>query len=123
MKNTIIENCRIIDGLGNPTYEGSVSIMGDRIVNNTKLDRTDADVIIDATGLTLMPGLIDVHCHSTFDEPSSNDELFFHRREGLAAIIAGQNVRKLLRAGVTGFVDPDGIFVGSFGEFLQNSSG
>ena len=46
MKNTIIENCRIIDGLGNPTYEGSVSIMGDRIVNNTKLDRTDADVII-----------------------------------------------------------------------------
>ena len=110
MKNTIIENCRIIDGLGNPTYEGSVSIVGDRIVNNTKLDGTDADVIIDATGLTLMPGLIDVHCHSTFDEPSSNDELFFHRREGLAAIIAGQNVRKLLRAGVTGFVDPDGIF-------------
>jgi imidazolonepropionase-like amidohydrolase len=58
-----------------------------------------------------MPGLIDAHCHITFDEPSSNDELFFHRdREGLAAIIAAANVRKLLRAGVTGFLDADSLF-------------
>ena len=110
MRHTIIKNCKIIDGLGNPTYKGTVSILGDKIVDHTNLDSGSADEVIDATGLTLMPGLIDVHCHSTFDEPSSNDELFFHRREGLAAIIAGQNVKKLLQAGVTGFVDPDGIF-------------
>ena len=110
MRHTIIKNCKIIDGLGNPTYKGAVSILGDKIVDQKNLDSGSADEVIDATGLTLMPGLIDVHCHSTFDEPSSNDELFFHRREGLAAIIAGQNVKKLLQAGVTGFVDPDGIF-------------
>jgi imidazolonepropionase-like amidohydrolase len=34
---------------------------------------------IDATGLTVMPGLIDAHCHISFDEVNSNDELFFHR--------------------------------------------
>ena len=45
-----------------------------------------------------MPGLIDAHCHITFDEPSSNDELFFHRREGLAALVAAFNVKKLLLA-------------------------
>jgi imidazolonepropionase-like amidohydrolase len=57
-----------------------------------------------------MPGLIDAHCHITFDEPRSNDELFFHRRAGLAAIIAARNVQRLLRAGVTGFLDADCIY-------------
>lgn len=65
---------------------------------------------IDATGHTVMPGLIDAHCHISFDEPHSNDELFFHRREGLAAIAACHNVRKLLRAGVTSCLDADTIF-------------
>lgn len=65
---------------------------------------------IDATGMTVMPGLIDAHCHISFDEPHSNDELFFHRRCGLAAIVAAYNARKLLRAGVTSFFDADTIF-------------
>ena len=65
---------------------------------------------VDASGMTVMPGLIDAHCHISFDEPSSNDELFHHRREGLAAIIAAVNARKLLCAGVTGFLDADSLF-------------
>lgn len=65
---------------------------------------------IDASGCTVMPGLIDAHCHISFDEPHSNDELFFHRREGLAAIVAAYNVRKVLRAGVTTLFDADTIF-------------
>ena len=57
-----------------------------------------------------MPGLIDSHCHSTFDEVSSNDELFFHRsRPGLAAVIAAENLKRILRAGVTSICDPDSI--------------
>ena len=57
-----------------------------------------------------MPGIIDAHCHSSFDEVSSNDELFFHRnRPGLAAIIASKNLKKILRAGVTSICDPDSI--------------
>lgn len=62
---------------------------------------------IDATGLTVMPGLIDAHCHITFGEPASNDELFFHRDQSTAALVAGFNVQKLLLAGVTGFLDAD----------------
>lgn len=65
---------------------------------------------IDASGMTVMPGLIDTHCHISFDEPYSNDELFFHRREGLAAIVAAYNVRKVLRSGVTTLFDADTIF-------------
>jgi len=65
---------------------------------------------IDCTGRTVMPGLIDAHCHITFGEPQSNDELFFHRPQSQAAYLAAFNVPKLLRAGVTGFLDADCIF-------------
>ena len=62
---------------------------------------------LDATGLTVMPGLIDAHCHITFGEPASNDELFFHRDRSTAALVAAFDVQKLLLAGVTGFLDAD----------------
>ena len=112
MSVKIVEHATIIDGTGRDPYPATITITGDRITAvdeqaaNTKVDGTH----LDASGLTLMPGLIDAHCHMTFDEPSSNDELFFHRREALAAIVSGQNVKKLLQAGVTAFVDPDCIF-------------
>lgn len=67
-------------------------------------------VTVDVSGLTVMPGLIDAHCHITFGEPASNDELFFHRHQSTAMLVAAFNVRKLLLAGVTGFLDADCIF-------------
>jgi imidazolonepropionase-like amidohydrolase len=62
------------------------------------------------SGHTVLPGLIDAHCHITFGEPASNDELFFHRHRSTAMLLAAFNVPKLLRAGVTGFLDADCIF-------------
>jgi len=66
--------------------------------------------VIDVSGFTVMPGLIDSHCHITFGEPHSNDELFFHRQQSSAMLVAAFNVQKLLLAGVTGFLDADCIF-------------
>lgn len=63
--------------------------------------------VIEAAGKTVMPGLIDSHLHSTFDDVQSNDELFFHRDQTMVALTATQNLQKILRAGVTSFVDPD----------------
>lgn len=110
MSVLIFQGARIIDGTGAAPFQADVTVTGDRITAIGKSEPTRGATTVDAQGLTLMPGLIDAHCHMTFDEPTSNDELFFHRREALAAIIAGQNVRKLLAAGVTAFVDPDCIF-------------
>lgn len=70
-------------------------------------DAVEAVVDLDVTGFTVMPGLIDAHCHITFGEPASNDELFFHRDQSTAALLAAFNVQKLLLAGVTGFLDAD----------------
>ncbi len=107
----IVRDGRVIDGLGNPPFPADVLIRRDSIVAvGANLAVSPGTQILDATGKTVMPGLIDSHCHISFDEPNSNDELFFHRREGLAAIIAAAHVGKLLRAGVTGFLDADSLF-------------
>ncbi len=109
----LLENGRIVDGLGNDPFHGSVLVEAGRISRiwsaADTIDLPRSARRVDVNGLTIMPGLIDAHCHISFDEPSSNDELFFHRREGLAAIIAARNVQRLLRAGVTGFMDPDSL--------------
>ena len=104
----------VVDGTGAAPAPGSVLLEGDRITAvGAEADARAADpgldgvVTLDATGGTVLPGLIDAHCHVTFGEPQSNDELFFHRDQGYAALLAGFNVQKLLRAGVTGFLDAD----------------
>lgn len=111
----LIENGNVIDGTGAEPEIASVLIETDVITAvGSKADDNAREINdlerIDATGLTVMPGLIDAHCHITFDEPASNDELFFHRREGLTTLVAAYNVRKLLLAGVTSFFDADSIF-------------
>ena len=119
----LLANGRIIDGLGNEPFHGSVLVEAGRISRvwaaSEAVDVAESVRRIDVGCMTIMPGLIDSHCHISFDEPSSNDELFFHRREGLAAIIAGRNVQKLLRAGVTGIMDPDSL--GEIGVDLRDA--
>ncbi len=115
MSALLICNGQIIDGTGAPARPGSVLIEGDRIsAVGQQADEAAGRIAdlrrLDARGCTVMPGLIDGHCHISFDEPSSNDELFFHRRHGLAAIVAARNARIVLQSGVTGIMDADSIF-------------
>ena len=99
-------------------------IEGDRIVavgKNLVVEKSSEREVrrVDATGLTVMPGLIDAHTHITLGEPRTNDELFMHRDPATAAILAAYNVRKVLRAGVTSMFDVDGIF--NIGPALRDS--
>ena len=100
----------VIDGTGAPPQpDTDVLIRDGRIVavgSQASAQAGDA-ARIDAVGATIMPGLIDCHLHSTFDDVQSNDELFFHRDATMVTLVAAQNMGKLLRAGVTSFVDPD----------------
>lgn len=115
MSDLIIRNGRIIDGTGKPAFAGSVLVEGGKIAavgvaaDKQAENRPDLKQI-DATGQTVMPGLIDTHCHLAFDDAGSNSEIFFQRRNALSALVAAYNARKLLRAGVTGLLDPDSTF-------------
>jgi len=108
----LIKGAQIIVGSGAPPMRGDVLIAGNRIlaVGDPYPAATMGAEIIDADGKFLTPGLIDSHCHISFDEPQTNDELFFHRRYGLAALVASVNAQKVLRAGFTAFFDADCIF-------------
>ena len=109
----VLKNASIIEGSGMVPYKGHIHVVDGEIKavikEDSKLPKEKIE-IIDLKGQTVMPGLIDAHCHISFDEPVSNDELFFHRREGLASIIAGTNALKVLQSGVTSFFDADSLY-------------
>ena len=125
MKTVLIAGGNVIDGTGSaPQAKTDVLLKGDRIVavgKNLVIDATDRAnaETIDASGLTVMPGLIDAHVHVTLGEPRTNDELFMHRDAATSAILAAFNVRKVLKAGVTSMLDVDGIF--NIGPALRDS--
>jgi imidazolonepropionase-like amidohydrolase len=107
----LVRNGSLIDGNGGaPSPATDVLMQGDLIVEigpTGTLAVPDEARVIDAAGATVMPGLIDAHCHITFDDVQSNDELFFHRPPTTAAMVTLFNLPKLLAAGVTSMMDPD----------------
>ena len=65
MLDLMIENGMIIDGTGNPGYYGSVGVEDGRLtVFRGTVRDVDATRTIDAAGLVICPGFIDMHAHS-----------------------------------------------------------
>jgi N-acyl-D-aspartate/D-glutamate deacylase len=62
MLDVLIRNARVCDGSGGKSFTADVGVR-DGVV--TTLGRTDepAERVIDASGLALMPGIVDVHTH------------------------------------------------------------
>jgi N-acyl-D-amino-acid deacylase len=84
----IIKNGKIVDGAGNPWFYGDVGIIKDKIVKIGDLSKSKADKIIDATGLIVSPGFIDVHTHIEGDEkktPTADNFIY----DGVTTVITG----------------------------------
>src|SRR5262244_4499410 len=60
----LIVNAQLADGSGEPLREGALRIRGNRIVGIGKLSATPGERTLDAKGLVLAPGFIDIHNHS-----------------------------------------------------------
>ena len=64
---TLFTNVRLIDGLADQAVSGvSILVEGERIaqVNQGNIDVSDDVAVIDLSGKTVMPGLIDTHIHT-----------------------------------------------------------
>ena len=62
MHDLVIENARVIDGLGGRAMEGGVAIKGGRIAAVGK-NLGAAQTRVDADGQVLAPGIVDLHTH------------------------------------------------------------
>lgn len=87
---TVIVNARVIDGSGGPSRDVSVRIEDDRIAAVGDFEPSAEDTVVDADGLALAPGFIDVHSHhdsKLFELP----EALAAVNQGVTTIVAGQD--------------------------------
>jgi N-acyl-D-amino-acid deacylase len=65
MWDYLIKNGFVVDGTGAPWYRADVAIEGEKIADiNTRLPAAQADTVLDAKGMVVAPGFIDMHSHS-----------------------------------------------------------
>ena len=62
--STIIKNGLVVDGSGKPEFNEDVAIRDGFIVEIGSLNDTPSLEVIDATGMVVAPGFIDIHTHS-----------------------------------------------------------
>ncbi|MFQ5829624.1 MAG: amidohydrolase family protein [Candidatus Methylomirabilia bacterium] len=84
----LIQNGTVLDGSGMPGVKADVALDGDRIVAVEPGLRGEAAHLLDASGLMVVPGFIDIHSHS---------DLFYYRcpaaeskiRQGVTTEVVG----------------------------------
>ncbi len=83
----LIRNGRIVDGSGAPWYAADLGVSGDTIAAIGHLGGATAKLVLDAQGLVVAPGFIDIHTHA---------------RRGIVAVPTAENY---VRQGVTTLVE------------------
>lgn len=105
-KPVVFKNATIIDGSGRAAFRGDVRIKSGKIVKVGSIKPSSDDEVIDASGLVLAPGFIDIHNHS-------ESGLL---KEGTAANQVSQGITTIL-------VGPDGGSPFPIKDYLDKLSG
>ncbi len=87
----LIKNGMVIDGTGKPAFRADVVIRDGRIEDVGLFPDARADKVIDASGLAVAPGFIDVHTHLDFFLPSKRhaEVLESWAHQGVTTVVAG----------------------------------
>jgi dihydroorotase/N-acyl-D-amino-acid deacylase len=86
--DVLIVGAKIVDGSGSPWFFGDIGIKGDTITAVGRLADATATTRVDARGLVVAPGFIDIHSHGrrgVFNVPTAENYL----REGVTTMIEG----------------------------------
>jgi len=103
MNKTIFAGARVYDGSGAESFEADVLIEGNRISavsrNPGQLPRSGAKVI-EAHGMTLMPGMTEGHAHLSFEAVTATEDLISPPPEE-HTLLTARVAKSLLDAGFT----------------------
>jgi N-acyl-D-amino-acid deacylase len=85
----LIRNGRVVDGTGNPSFVADVGIRDNKVAAIGRLADRKAARTIDAQGLVVAPGFIDIHNHSddTILEDGNAESMV---RQGVTTMIFGE---------------------------------
>ena len=84
----ILRGGEVIDGSGAGRFSADVAVKGDRIAQIGRLDRADAERVLDITGRIICPGFIDVHTHDDrvcIDKPDMQSKV----SQGVTTVVVG----------------------------------
>ncbi|HSR42111.1 MAG TPA: D-aminoacylase, partial [Longimicrobiales bacterium] len=86
----LIRGGRVVDGTGNPWFQADVAVREGTIAAVGRIGDAGADRVIDASGLTVVPGFIDMHSHSDYTllvDGNAESKV----RQGVTTEILGEN--------------------------------
>lgn len=93
-RSLLIRNGAVVDGTGRPAFAGHLLVRGDRILavfQSGESCPTDADAVIDASGMVVAPGFIDMHSHADWVLPGSDHDLATKclPEQGITTVVGG----------------------------------
>ncbi len=91
MFDTVIKNGRVIDGTGSPWFSADVGIQDGKIAKVGTIEPEEGRAVIDAQGLMVAPGFVDIHSHADFILPLKNnlDILAPLVKQGITTLVTG----------------------------------
>jgi imidazolonepropionase-like amidohydrolase len=108
----VLRGGRIFDGTGTPAHEGTLVIERNKIVKILPANSSDwpkEAQVIDVSGKTVLPGLIDLHTHLTY--PLNEENFGLALNEADATLRGAEKLRYFIESGITSVRD-----VGSQGD-------
>jgi N-acyl-D-amino-acid deacylase len=127
----VFRGATVVDGTGAPRYQADVGIEAGRIAQIATGRRLDATRVIDAAGMVLAPGFIDMHSHSDLQVLANPDHMAkvsqgvtteVYGQDGLSYAPVDDNTLAGLRSQLAGWNDdPEGFDWNwrSVGEYLD----